>query len=152
MNWLFYKQLLTCLTGAHDSRGCQGSDAKTVHHNGGGPGYHQGKITVPLDMHWNPPGAVSERYPRCNLCRAVPSTDSCIHEFLKCVQLYRIALLHPYHCPFICLLCLCLKNVYETYLVTCFQRKTWIIPKSQLHRSLMGLEINRTSFYVLYTC
>lgn len=51
MNWLFYKQLLTCFPGAHDSRGCEGSDTKTMHNNGGGPGYHQGKVIVPLDMH-----------------------------------------------------------------------------------------------------
>lgn len=152
MNWLFYKQLLTCFTGAHDSRGCQGSDAKTVHHNGGGPGYHQGKVRVPLDMHPESPVCPQWKVPQMHLCRAMPSMDSCIDTFLKCVRLSHITLLYPYYCPLICLLCLSLKNVCETYLVTCFQRKIWIIPKAQLHRCLVGFDVNRISFYVFYTC
>ena len=41
---------LVCFPGAHDSRGYQGSDTETVCYNGGGPGYHQGKVIVSLDM------------------------------------------------------------------------------------------------------
>ena len=120
MNWLFYKQLFTCLTGAHDSRGCQGPDAQTVHCNGGGPGYHQGKAPVPLAMHPQPPVQPQRKVPQTHIHGAVPSTDSCTDTFQKCVQLIPYYLLIPSMllCPFTCLLCLPLENMCESNVVT----------------------------------
>lgn len=97
MNQLFYEQLFTCSTGPHDSRGCQGPDAKTVHCNGGGPGYHQGKAPVPLNMHPESSVQPQRKVPWMHIHGPVLSMDSCIDIFQKCVRTYPILSSYSIH-------------------------------------------------------